>query len=81
VAMSSTKAEDIVANLAACEVIWLRKLLVELFNQRLAPTIIHCDIQSCIKLSKNPMFHEHSKHIEIRYHHIRDCVQRGKVRL
>ena len=34
-----------------------------------------------MKLSKNPMFHDKSKHIEIKYHHIRDMVQRGVVKL
>jgi hypothetical protein len=40
-----------------------------------------CDNQSCIKLSENPVFHDRSKHIEIRYHYIRDMVQKGEVRL
>jgi uncharacterized protein (DUF488 family) len=44
-------------------------------------TCILCDNQSCIKLSENPMFHDKSKHIEIRYHYIRDMVQKGAVRL
>jgi hypothetical protein len=44
-------------------------------------TIIHCDNQSCIKLSKNPVFHDRSKHIEIRYHFIRNWVQRGAMKL
>jgi hypothetical protein len=47
----------------------------------MAPTAIHCDNQSCIKLSENPVFHDRSKHIEIRYHFIRDWVQRGAVQL
>ena len=38
--------------------------------------VIHCDNQSCIKLSVNLVFHDRSKHINIRYHHLRDCVQR-----
>jgi hypothetical protein len=38
--------------------------------------MIHCDNHSCIKLSINPMFHDRYKHIDIRYHHIKDCVQR-----
>lgn len=64
------------SNLAACEAIWLRKLLVGLFGLELEPTMIHCDCenQSYIKLSKNPVFHNCSKHIRIRYHHIRDIV-------
>jgi hypothetical protein len=52
-----------------------------LFSQELEATVIHCDNQSCIKLSENPVFHDRSKHIDIRYHFIRDCVQRGVVRL
>jgi hypothetical protein len=46
------------ASLAVCEAIWLRKLLMELFGQELETTVIHCDNQSCIKLSENPMFHD-----------------------
>ena len=43
--------------------------------------MIYCDNQSCIKLTENPVFHNRSKHIEIKYHFIRDCVQRGAVKL
>jgi len=54
----------------------MRKILVGLFGSHLDPTVIYCDNQSCIKLSINPVFHDRSKHIDIRYHHLRDCVQR-----
>ena len=43
--------------------------------------MIYCNNQSCIQLSENPVFHDRSKHIEIRYHFIRDYVQRGVVEL
>lgn len=36
--------------------------------------MIHCDNQSCIKLSENPMFHDMFKYIDIKYHFIKDCV-------
>jgi hypothetical protein len=62
------------ASLASCEAIWLRKLLTGLFGQELQSTMIHYDNQSCIKLLKNPVFHNRSKHIEIRYHFIKDRV-------
>ena len=39
------------------------------------PTTIHCDNQSCVNLSENLVFHDKSKHIEIKYHYIRDMVQ------
>ena len=43
--------------------------------------VICCENQSCIQLSKNPVFHDKSNHIEIRYHFICDYVQRGAVAL
>jgi hypothetical protein len=76
VALSSTEVEYTAASQAACEAIWMRKILVGLFGSHLGSTVIHCDNQSCIKLSINPVFHDRSKHIDIRYHHLRDCVQR-----
>jgi len=76
VALSSAEAEYMAASLAACETIWMRKILVSLFGSHLETTVIYCDNQSCIKLLANPVFHDRSKHIDIRYHHIRDCVQR-----
>jgi hypothetical protein len=69
------------AYLASCEAIWLQKLLMGLFEEELETTVIRCDNQICIKLSENPVFHDRSKHIEIRYHFIRDCVQKGSMRL
>eukprot|EP00253_Pinus_taeda_P010021 PITA_10021 len=74
VALSSAEAEYIAASQAACEAIWMQKILVGLFGQRMDPTVIYCDNQSCIKLSENPIFHDRSKHIDIRYHHLRDCM-------
>eukprot|EP00253_Pinus_taeda_P030962 PITA_30962 len=76
VALSSAEAEYMAASLAACEAIWMREILVGLFGSHLEPTMIYCDNESCIKLSANPVFHDRSKYIDIRYHHIRDCVQR-----
>ena len=76
VALSSVDAEYMAASQAACEVIWMRKILVGLFGQRMDPTVIYCDNQSCIKPSENPVFHDRSKNINIWYHHLRDCVHR-----
>jgi hypothetical protein len=73
--LNSAEAEYMAASQAACEAIWMRKILVGLFGSHLDPTMIHCDNHSCIKLSINPVFHDRSKHIDIRYHHIKDCVQ------
>jgi hypothetical protein len=70
VALSYVEAEYMAAILAACEALWLMKLLLGLFRQKLEAIVIHYDNQSCIKLSENPMFHDRSKHIDIRYHFI-----------
>ena len=53
----------------------VRKILSNLFDLQLDVTYIYCDNQSCVKLSENPMFHDKSKHIEIKYHYIRDMFQ------
>jgi len=61
--------------------VWLQKLLAEIFDLELEPTLIHCDNQSCVKITENHVFHDKSKHIEIKYHYIQDMVQRGAVEL
>ena len=73
-ALSTAEAEYVVACSASCEVVWLRKLLSDIFDLQLDANCIHCDNQSCVKFSKNPVFHDKSKHIEIKYHYIRDMV-------
>jgi hypothetical protein len=52
----------------------MRNILVVLFGSHLDLTMIHCDNQSFIKLSINPVFHDRSKNIDIRYHHLIDCL-------
>jgi len=81
VALSTIKVEYIAASMACCEAVWLTKLFSELFEHVLDTTVIFCDNQSGIRLSKNPVFHNHSKHINIRYHFIQDMVQWGAIRL
>jgi hypothetical protein len=81
VAQSTAEAEYIAASAAGREAVWLRKLLSDLFRSELEPTVIHCDNQSCIKLTENPVFHDRSKHIEMRYHYIRDMIQKKVLSL
>jgi hypothetical protein len=57
--------------------VWLRKLLSDLFSSELEPTIIHYDNQSCVKLIENSVFHDRSKHIEMRYYYVRYMVQKN----
>jgi hypothetical protein len=81
IALNTVEAEYIVACSASWEAIWLRKLLTDLFDLEIRETLILCDNQSCINMTENLVFHDRSKHIEIRYHYIRDMVQRGALKL
>eukprot|EP00253_Pinus_taeda_P009334 PITA_09334 len=74
VALSSAKAKNVAASQVACEAIGMRKILVGFFGQMMDPMVIYCDNQSCIKLFEILVFHDRSKHIDIQYHHLRDCV-------
>ena len=74
IAQSTAEAEYIAASDVCREAVWLRKLLFDLFGGELESTIVHCDNHSCIKLSENLVFHDRSKHIEMKYHFIRDLV-------
>jgi hypothetical protein len=78
-ALNIAEAKCIPLSVAVREAMWLRKLLADLFGHVLDSIVIHCDNQSCVKLSKNPVFHDKLKHIEIKYHYIRDMVQRKAV--
>ena len=80
-ALSTAEAEYVIACSASWKVVWQRKLLYDLFDLQIDATCTHCDNQSCIKLSENPVFHDKSKHIEIKYQKIRDMVQRGSMKL
>ena len=81
VALSTAEAEYVSASDASREAIWLRKLVSDLFGTSLELVVIHCDNRSCIKISSNPVFHDHSKHMEMRYHYLRDMVQRRAISL
>jgi hypothetical protein len=74
VSPSTAEVEYIVACSTSCEAIWLQKMLTGLFDLEMDANVIFCDNQSCIKMTENPVFHDKMKHIEIRYHYIRDLV-------
>ena len=42
-------------------------------------TVVYCDNQSVIHLSKNQMYHERTKHIDVRYHFLRDIISQGNI--
>ena len=81
VALSMAEVEYIAACSTCSEAMWLWKLLTWLFDLELEETCIFCDNQSCINMIENPVFHDKSKHIEIKYHYIWDMVHKGAVKL
>ena len=80
VACSNTDAEYMAVSEACKEAIWLRGLYTELCGDESCPTIF-CDSQSAICLTKNQMYHERTKHIDVRYHFIRDVIARGDLKV
>ena len=81
VALSSTEAEYIAGAHAAKEAIWLRQLLLELGLEMSSPTTLHIDNQSAITIARNPEFHKHTKHINIRYHYLQQVINDGTLEL
>uniref|UniRef100_A0AAV1UHT0 Reverse transcriptase Ty1/copia-type domain-containing protein n=1 Tax=Peronospora matthiolae TaxID=2874970 RepID=A0AAV1UHT0_9STRA len=84
VSLSTSEAEYIALSLAIQEGKWINRLLCEIMaaaNEEGPELVIREDNQSCIKMTKNPVSHGRAKHIDIKYHHIRDEVKRGEVKL
>ena len=77
VALSSNEAEYVSSCLAVQETVWLRNFLVSVGYEQLHPTTIHEDNQGAIALSKNAKSHPRTKHIDIKYHYIREATEKG----
>lgn len=81
VTLSTTEAEFIAATACACQAIWLRRILEELQLKQVKATTIFCDNNSAIKLSRNPVLHGRSKHIDVKYYFLRDLSHDGIIEL
>ena len=80
VSLSNAETEYIALTSAAQEAVWMRRLLQSL-GETPKTVIIYEDNQSSIKMSQNPVLHSRTKHIDIRYHYIRETVAEGTVTL
>ena len=67
------------ATMAACQALWLRSLLMELTGWKEERVKLYVDNSAAIALMQNPVFHGRSKHIDTRYHFIRECVEREQI--
>ena len=78
VALSTTESEFISAADGTKEAIWLRRLHVELGGND-QPVKLNCDNQGAIALVRNPVFHQRTKHMDVRYFFVRDAQQDGLI--
>ena len=83
VTLSSTEAEYVALTHALKDILWIHKLLTELsfLFLFLVPTVLYCDNQGMICLSKDSTFHRHTKHINIHFHFIHQTISTGHVML
>ncbi|GJU10806.1 retrovirus-related pol polyprotein from transposon TNT 1-94 [Tanacetum coccineum] len=76
--VSTTVAEYGSARKACQQALWMKQALID-YDIRLDDVPIMCDNKGAIDLSKNPVQHSRTKHIEIRHHFLRDNVQKGHI--
>jgi hypothetical protein len=74
VSLDIVEAEYIAACDACMEALWFCKLVSGLFDQVLDSTMVYCDNHGCVKLSDNPVLHDRSKNIDIKYYFIRGKI-------
>jgi hypothetical protein len=79
VSQSTTEAEYVAASESCKEAVWLKCLLSEFGELDNQPVKILCDNQSAIKSIHNPEFHQRTKHIDVRYHFIRQLQEDGII--
>jgi hypothetical protein len=80
ISTSSTEAEYIAAASCCSQLLWMRQCLKD-FGIKIKTLPLLCDNESAIKIAQNPVLHGKTKHIEIRYHFIRDHVANGDISL
>ncbi|KAL9366567.1 hypothetical protein Peur_037766 [Populus x canadensis] len=81
VTLSTTEVEFVAAASCACQAIWLRRILEEIQFKQQGATSIYCDNSLTIKLSRNPVLHGRSKHIDVKYHFLRDLAKDEVINL
>jgi hypothetical protein len=79
VALSSCEAEYVAAAAAACQGIWLNRLIADMLGTKETTVKLLMDNQSAIALAKNPVHHDRSKHIDTRYHFLHQYIEEGKI--
>ncbi|GJY72804.1 putative ribonuclease H-like domain-containing protein [Tanacetum coccineum] len=78
VANSTTEAEYVAAANCCGQVLWIQNQMMD-YGFNFMNTRIHIDNESTISVIKNPVAHSRTKHIEIRFHFIRDCYEKRLI--
>ena len=78
-ALSTAEAEYVAATAVACQVVWMRIMLRILCQEQVKGTVIYYDNSSAIALSKNYVFHKRTKHIDEKFHYIRELVNNEEI--
>ncbi|KAH9299741.1 hypothetical protein KI387_031423, partial [Taxus chinensis] len=81
VSRSSTEAEYRAVGEVVCEAIWLRRILEGISLPQQKSTPVYVDNEGVMKLVRNPVFHERTKHIEVQLHFIREHVLKHNIQL
>jgi hypothetical protein len=79
VALSSCEAKYIAVTTAATQAIWMARQLGELLGREQEVVELKVHSKSALTLARNPVFHERSKHIDLRYHFIQNYLTEGTV--
>ncbi|KAK6160850.1 hypothetical protein DH2020_004231 [Rehmannia glutinosa] len=81
IATSTAEAEYIVAGSCCAQVLWMRQQLRDYDVEEEREIPIMCDNTSAIAITQNPVLHSRTKHIDVRYHFIRDHVEKKDITL
>ena len=81
IALSTIESEYVACSTVVKEGVWLKRFIIELgiITRASEPITIHCDIMVALSYAKDPKYYDKTKHIDIRYHFIRDMVAQKKV--
>ncbi|KAL8157755.1 hypothetical protein AgCh_002454 [Apium graveolens] len=80
VTLSTAEGEYIAAGSCCAQILWMQQILQD-FGISYTNIPIYCDNTSAINISKNPVMHSRTKHIDVRYHFLRDNVSKGNTEL
>jgi hypothetical protein len=80
-ALSTSEIEYVLASEAIAHAIWLRIVLDDFGEMQTEATLLFCDNMSAISMVKNPVFHQRTRHINRKYHFIREALQKGVINI